>query len=61
MFPLSSGSRCWRLSLGTPLRGWDGATRRGEIERLVGFYGNEARLELAENVPHGVLATISFR
>jgi len=30
-------------------------------ERLVAFYGNEARLELAENVPHGVLATISFR
>ena len=30
-------------------------------ERLLAFYGNEARLELAENVPHGVLATISFQ
>ena len=30
-------------------------------ERLLAFYGKDARLELAENVPHGVLATISFQ
>jgi signal transduction histidine kinase len=30
-------------------------------ERLQAFYGNEARLELAENTPHGVNATIAFR
>jgi len=30
-------------------------------ERLLVFYGSGARLELAENVPRGVLATISFQ
>ncbi|MBX3607941.1 MAG: histidine kinase [Piscinibacter sp.] len=40
---------------------WQGTGLANLRERLAAFYGNAARLELAENTPHGVVATITWK